>query len=162
VTVRPVIANLAVGRGTLALPCRAERYDAVLCSLLLSYLEDPVAFLGEARRILKPGGRLVLSCIRRDGDLSKIYNESLRELHPALLRERFGAAVAADIEAVRQTFLSDAARILDLEEFGYFRFWDAHELALLVEAAGFRDVRTGSSLGDPPQAVVLSARTLSG
>ena len=74
--------------------------------------------------------------------------------------ERFGDAVANNIESVRQTFLSDAARILDLEEFGYFRFWDEDELVKLVEAAGFVDVTTATSLGRPPQAIIVSASTL--
>jgi ubiquinone/menaquinone biosynthesis C-methylase UbiE len=159
-TVHPVVANLAVQPGRFSLPCATARYDAVLCSLLMSYLEDAPAFLAEVHRILAPGGRLVLSSIRRDGDLSRIYAESLGELHPSLLRERFGDAVASNIESVRQTFLSDAARILDLEEFGYFRFWDEDELVKLVEAAGFVDVTTATSLGRPPQAIIVSASTL--
>ena len=56
-----------------------------------------------------------------------------------------------------RTFLNDAARVLDLEERGRFRFWDASDLARLVERAGYRRVRTRPAFGDPPQAIVLSA-----
>ncbi|RYY99017.1 MAG: methyltransferase domain-containing protein [Comamonadaceae bacterium] len=60
--------------GVLALPCVAfERmdaeqlalpdagFDAVLCALGLMYMPDPVCALREMRRMLRPGGRLVLA-----------------------------------------------------------------------------------------------------
>jgi SAM-dependent methyltransferase len=43
----------------LALP--DERFDVALCSLGLMYLPDPLQALREMRRVLRPGGRLVLS-----------------------------------------------------------------------------------------------------
>lgn len=36
-------------------------FDAVLCSQVLEHVFEPEAFLGEIRRVLKPGGRLVLA-----------------------------------------------------------------------------------------------------
>ena len=56
-----------------------------------------------------------------------------------------------------RNFLNDAAKILDLEEIGAFRFWDPPELIELVSKAGFTDVETFSALGLPPQAVVVAA-----
>ena len=50
-----------------------------------------------------------------------------------------------------------AAKILDLEESGAFRFWDADELEQLVREAGFEPRRSEPSLGSPPQAVVVAA-----
>ena len=37
-----------------------ESVDAVVCTLVLCTVPDPAAALAEARRILRPGGRLVL------------------------------------------------------------------------------------------------------
>ena len=54
--------------------------------------------------------------------------------------------------------MNDASRIIDLEEFGAFRFWDVDELKALVESAGFKDIETTLSLGEPPQAVIVRAR----
>ncbi len=54
-------------------------------------------------------------------------------------------------------FLNEAARLLDLEERGIFHFWDADELVALLREAGFTDVETRASFGDPPQAIVASA-----
>jgi 2-polyprenyl-6-hydroxyphenyl methylase/3-demethylubiquinone-9 3-methyltransferase len=36
-------------------------FDGVLCSSVLEYLEHPVAALGEAARLLRPGGKLIVS-----------------------------------------------------------------------------------------------------
>ena len=57
-----------------------------------------------------------------------------------------------------RSFLNDAARLLELEEDGTFRFYDADELVATVRTAGFQDARVDESFGDPPQAVVISAR----
>ena len=154
----PVAANLDVGFRKLAIPARSGTYDAALASLLIGYLEHPDALLAEIHRILKSNGRLVISTVLRDVDLSKIYIESLAELPSDRLVELFGASVADDIERVRQDFLNDAARIIDLEEFGIFRFWDPPEFAEMVARAGFEDIRMERAFGSPPQAVVLQAR----
>ena len=54
-------ANLDLRRGELeALPIDAGTCDAALMLLVLTYVSDPAAALGEAARILKPGGRLVV------------------------------------------------------------------------------------------------------
>jgi hypothetical protein len=82
----------------------------------------------------------------------------MREMQRGRARETFGAAVAADFDALARPFVNDAARILDLEESGEFCFWDKEELKVLVEGAGFVDVATQLSLGDPAQVVVLAAR----
>jgi SAM-dependent methyltransferase len=44
---------------------RDERFDVVLMGQVLAYLADPELGLAEARRVLQPGGRLVVSCQRR-------------------------------------------------------------------------------------------------
>lgn len=44
-----------------ALPYPAGEFDAVLCSLVLHYLKDWSGPLREFRRVLRPGGRLVVS-----------------------------------------------------------------------------------------------------
>jgi SAM-dependent methyltransferase len=45
------------------LPYRDDRFDLVVASLALHYVEDWASALAELRRVLKPGGRLVVSVI---------------------------------------------------------------------------------------------------
>jgi len=42
-------------------PFESGRFDAVLCNQVLEHVFDPDAFIGEMRRVLAPGGRLLLT-----------------------------------------------------------------------------------------------------
>jgi ubiquinone/menaquinone biosynthesis C-methylase UbiE len=138
---------------------RDQSVDCAFLSLVISYVEDPERVLREVARVLKPGGRLVISTLRRDADISKIYEDGVAEFSPTRIRAVFGEAVAnSDADQLARNFLNDGARILSLEEQGRFRFWDRGELADLVKACGFGRVRASHHLGDPPQALIVSAR----
>ncbi|CAN7348468.1 methyltransferase domain-containing protein [Terrabacter sp. LjRoot27] len=54
-------ADLRVADLSQPLPYADATFDDVICSLVLHYLEDWTAPLAELRRILQPGGRLLLS-----------------------------------------------------------------------------------------------------
>ncbi len=54
-------SNIELRQGDLeALPIERAEADAALCVLVLSYLRDPAAAIGEIARILKPGGLAVV------------------------------------------------------------------------------------------------------
>jgi ubiquinone/menaquinone biosynthesis C-methylase UbiE len=155
---RPVRCDLDMNGAERSIPMRAGTCDAALASLLLSYLRDPVALLREAHRVLRPGGRLVVSSLRRDADTSKLYVEGIEELKAGRGHRLLGEQSSEALAGAARSFLNDAARLLELEEDGTFRFYDADELVATVRTAGFRDARVDESFGDPPQAVVVSAR----
>jgi ubiquinone/menaquinone biosynthesis C-methylase UbiE/pimeloyl-ACP methyl ester carboxylesterase len=139
------------------IPVAAESFDRVLASLLLSYLERPDLVLAEIHRILRPGGRLVVSTLCRDADISRLYAESFAEFQVGYVGADLPELDRSDLGRVARNFLNDASRILELEEEGAFHFWDPDELSELVSVAGFVGIETRRALGDPPQAVVLSA-----
>ena len=157
VCVRPILGDLDVQLAR-RIPLGDERYDAVLASFLVTYLSRPSAFLREVYRILRPNGRLVLSSLKRDADISKIFVDGVNELAPRPSWGPLEKEVVEDFEELARDFLNDASRILDYEEEGRFRFWDARELADLVANAGFSRIAADLAFGDPPQAVVLRAR----
>jgi ArsR family transcriptional regulator len=54
------VANVELIRADLAsLPLPDHRCDAAILLLVLTYVEDPAAVLAEARRVLRPRGKLV-------------------------------------------------------------------------------------------------------
>ena len=140
-----------------SIPLANESADSVLASLLLSYVKQPELLLRAMRDLLKPGGRLVVSSMRRDADISRIYVDAISELPPDRRLSHFGVD-SDSFDDVQRVFLNDAARLLQLEEAGRFQFWDGEELAAICERAGFEPLSYELAFGDPPQAVVVTAR----
>jgi ubiquinone/menaquinone biosynthesis C-methylase UbiE len=107
----------------------------------------------DALRVLKPGGRVVVSTLKRDADLSLIWAENEKAL-------RGGSAddpeAVAELDESLRSFFNDASRLMLLEEDGLFSFWEPQELVALVRQAGFSDVKHELALGEPPQAVIVS------
>jgi SAM-dependent methyltransferase len=54
--------------------CRTKRmrFDLVTFYEVLEHMENPKVFLGQVRRLLKPGGRMVLSCPNRNRTLDSM------------------------------------------------------------------------------------------
>ena len=87
----------------LDLPFEARTFDYVVCRHLLQAVPDPVRLLSEARRVLRPGGRMHLIA----EDYGMLY------CHPTALDAdgfwqvvppRYGAAVGCDLRVGRKTF----------------------------------------------------------
>jgi SAM-dependent methyltransferase len=153
-----VCADLDVGAGPQAVPATTGGFDVVLASLVLSYVERPAVLLDEILRILRPGGTLVLSSLCRDADISRLYVESLAEMHVSDAGDRLPELAHVPLDRVARNFLNDASRILEFEEQGAFAFWEPEELEELLQRAGFREVESQRSFGTPTQAVVVRAR----
>lgn len=138
------------------LPLPDASVDVAVASLLLSYLHHPEDLLVELHRVVRPGGRLVLSSMRRDADTSRLFL-SLVELLESLPPEHFESEAErrARLDAARG-FHSRGAELFRLEEEGTFRFYDEGELVTMLLAAGFEDPRVSYSFGAPAQAVVVT------
>jgi ubiquinone/menaquinone biosynthesis C-methylase UbiE len=150
--------RLTFGRSRLAfrLPFPDEAFDRIVSSLVVCYLYRPEATLAEFRRILRPGGVLVVSSMKPDADVSRIYTrliERLQSSEEIAIPEGFSRE---DLLNSARTFLNNAAGILNLEEDGAFEFLPRERLVEMLQATGLRDVRVLDSFGDPPQAYVLA------
>jgi SAM-dependent methyltransferase len=68
----------------LALPFEDASFDAVACQFGVMFFPDKVAGFAEARRVLKPGGRLVFSVWDRieDNDIPLLVRETVTALFP--------------------------------------------------------------------------------
>jgi ubiquinone/menaquinone biosynthesis C-methylase UbiE len=98
----------------LALPFPDASFDAVLCQQGVQFFPDRAKGLGQMRRVLVPGGRLVVSCWR-----SVEHQPGMRALEEAMVR-RLGP---------------QAASLPPLS------LGDRETLRGLIAGAGFRDVR---------------------
>jgi SAM-dependent methyltransferase len=152
-----VVADLNLSSPSDSIPLARKCTDRIVASLLLNYLLNPDHFLAEAFSLLRPKGRIVLSALRRDADTSKICVDGISELRTGQGLASFGESRERKIDRALSGFINDAARLLDLEEQGLFRFWDRCELEAAVRKAGFIEMNTVSEFGDPPQAWVLTA-----
>jgi ubiquinone/menaquinone biosynthesis C-methylase UbiE/pimeloyl-ACP methyl ester carboxylesterase len=152
-----VVADLNLNSSFCSIPLAKGLADRVIASLLLNYLSDPEHFLAEVFSLLRPEGRIVLSVLRQDADTSKICVDGVAELRTGQGLASFGKLRESKVDRALGGFINDAARLLDLEEQGVFRFWDKDELEAAVAAAGFIETATVSEFGDPPQAWVLTA-----
>ncbi len=69
-----------------SLPVRTASVDAVICANSFHYYRHPTAVLAEFRRVLKPGGVLVLADWCRDFLSCRIIEWGLRHIHQAGFR----------------------------------------------------------------------------
>jgi SAM-dependent methyltransferase/pimeloyl-ACP methyl ester carboxylesterase len=139
------------------IPLASGSADAIIASLLLSYLERPELLLMEMQRLLRPGGRLVISSLSKDADISRLYTESAAELTLGIAHRALPELQPEQLRTALRSFLNDASKVLELEDAGAFQFWEAAELIELVTSSGFGKVEARKSLGNPPQAILLSA-----
>jgi ubiquinone/menaquinone biosynthesis C-methylase UbiE len=155
---RFMVCDLSLRNGTAprSIPVADKSYDAVVASLLLNYVDAPDLLLAEVRRVLRPGGRFVLSVLRKDTDISKIYVDVAAEIRSGRASAESGRLDLKYLEESVRSFLNQAARLVDLEELGLFHFWEANDLVALVQSAGFNAVHVHQSFGDPPQALVVA------
>ncbi len=139
----------------LNLSFRDNSFDKISASLLISYLFNPDEIVSEFFRILKPGGRLLVSSMRLDSDLSVIFTNYIDKVLNRNVENSDEKNREMNIMGAR-AMLNEAASLLELEEDGHFRFYSGNELAGMMGVAGFKNIRIYQSMGNPPQAVIVT------
>jgi ubiquinone/menaquinone biosynthesis C-methylase UbiE len=100
-----------------ALPFADATFAAVACQFGVMFFPDKVAAFAQARRVLKPGGRLVFSVWGRleDNEIPQVIHQAVAALFPGdppgfLARAPYGHHdVAVIMEQVRQAGFTDIA-----------------------------------------------------
>jgi ubiquinone/menaquinone biosynthesis C-methylase UbiE len=111
------------------LPFANEQFDRVVCNLVVGHLNDASFTISEFLRVLSPGGKLILTNLKPNSDLSQIYRNFQRQNENP-----------DDLEEARE-LLNNSADIRQAETEGVFRFFSRQEFAMLLLSAGAEDVR---------------------
>jgi SAM-dependent methyltransferase/alpha-beta hydrolase superfamily lysophospholipase len=124
------------------LPFKTNCFDKICCNLVLSYVRDPLFTLGELFRVLKQGGRIVISSLKPHADLSQIFRDYIR--------------VNRSPEEIAQArmVLSNAAMIKHKVAEGYYRFFSDSTLEDLLRHVGCQLIAGYRSFGDQANVAV--------
>lgn len=98
------------------LPFRSRSFDAALSVSALHYWRDPVATLGEIRRVLRPVGRIAITDWCADRWIDRLHDRILRRVEPA----HFRVYRASDFEAMLTAAGFGEVRV---ERYRIGRFW---------------------------------------
>ncbi len=130
---QPMEISLGLANLNTPLPFRDNQFDRVICNLVIGYLQDPLFTLKELVRVLSPNGKIILTNLKPQADLSAIYRNFIR-----LTQRR------EEIEEARAV-LSNSGKIKQGESDGVFFFCDKQELAMLLLSSGAIRPRTYST-----------------
>jgi len=137
VMARPLLATTLLAADLdCPLPIRDNRFDRIVCNLVLGYLQDPLFTLREFVRVLSPGGKMVITSLKPQADLSEIYR--LTEHQPGQPEVT---------EAARQMLISFGT-IKQAERDGMFHSLTRQELTLLLLASGAVQISVHSAFDD--------------
>ena len=132
-------------------------YDRILSSLVLPYIFSPEYTAAAFHRALRDGGIAVVSTMRPDADISKLYSDFVARVQSGDYVPPDGVPAETVLNDLRE-YANSAAFLLRLAEEGTFRFFSARQLGDLLRNAGFRDVTVHASFGEPAQAYVATGR----
>lgn len=97
------------------LPFADHQFDRIVSNLVLGYVAHPQAVLRDLYRVLAPGGRMVISNLKPNGDFSGIYQNLVSH------------AGQQEQKAEARELLNNYGKIRQAEKEGQFRFFDQTE-----------------------------------
>ena len=125
------------------LPFPDNQFDRIVSNLVLGYVRDPRAALQELYRVLAPGGRMVVSNLKPNGDFSGIY-QSLVSSAP-LPQQREEA----------RNLLNNYGKIRQAEKEGQFCFFDRMQWESIVASLGCADAEVYPTFAGQAYLIVL-------
>lgn len=129
--------SYTIGNLNNELPFRNEQFDKICCNLVVSYLDKPELCLQELTRVLKSGGKIVVSSLKPYCDLSLIYRnfaEMAQDSHLLLEEAR--------------ALLSSTGKIKEKEGEGHYHFYTESELKKLLSVCGLKNISIERALGN--------------
>ncbi len=122
--------NAFIGRGEERI-FDAESFGAVFLIVTLCFLDSPLAVLKEVRRILIPGGKLVLGLVLKDNPWGRLYQRKKNEGHRFYRYARFYSCSEVVKLMFRAGFMGDGmistlmqkpgdVRLLEEPKAGYY------------------------------------------
>ena len=147
----------AILEASCGLPFADQSVDVVVAGLLLGALRHPDDALFEMRRVLRPGGRLVVSSMLPDAELSRVFRAALARVQTLRAADLPAGQDRESALAALRALEARHARLMRLQEEGVLRAYSGHDLQAMVAAGGFVDVSLKLSFGRPSQAAICSA-----
>jgi len=138
---------------------KKDYFDKIIASLFVSYLFNPDEIFLDFYRMLKPNGRLLVSSMKPDSDISLIFTNYVDKVQHFDFSDTDIKTQDISLLGARE-MLNEAATLLKLEEEGYFKFFSEEELVNMFKTSGFSQIRVHSSLGNPPQASIVTGRKI--
>ena len=128
------------------LPFPNGYFHKVCCNLVISYLQHPLEAMGSLTRVLRIGGKVVVSSLKPYCDLSLVYRNfaELTRNEEELLEAR--------------SLLSSTGKIRQKESEGHYHFYSESELYDLMTQAGLLDVKVFRTLGNQANIAVGEKR----
>ncbi|MGD9851460.1 MAG: alpha/beta hydrolase [Nitrospirales bacterium] len=126
------------------LPFADDSFDRILSNLVLGYLKNPDAAMKELYRVLAPGGRMVISNLKPDGDFSGIYQRLVT--HAQDLQEK---------EQARE-LLNNYGKIRQAEKEGQFRFYTREQWRHILDALGQEEAQIHSAFANQAYLIVIT------
>jgi len=143
----------------LHLDFKENYFDKIIASLFISYLFNPDEIFYDFYRMLRPNGLLVVSSMKPDSDISLIFTNYIDKVQHFDFSDTDIKSQDISLLGARE-MLNEAATLFKLEEEGYFKFFSETELVNMFKTAGFNHVQVHSSLGNPPQAFIVTGRKI--
>jgi ubiquinone/menaquinone biosynthesis C-methylase UbiE len=131
--------------------------DKIIASLFISYLFNPDDIFHDFYRMLKPNGLLLVSSMKPDSDISRIFTNYVDKVQHFDFSDTDFKSQDISLSGARE-MLNEAATLFELEEEGYFKFYSDKELVHMFKSSGFDDIQVQASLGNPPQAYIVTGR----